>query len=41
MKVCTEGSGGGVMEVVKENMEWGRDSRRLERRNNMFQGEPN
>ena len=35
MKVCTEGSGGGVMGVVKENVEWGGDSRRLEKRSNI------
>ena len=35
MKVRTEGSGGGVMGVVKENMEWGRDTGGVKKRGNM------
>ena len=35
MEVRTEGSGGDVMEVVKENMEWGEDTGGVGKRGNM------
>lgn len=34
-EACTEGNGGGVMGVIKENMQWGGDARRLEKGSNM------